>query len=292
MTMRAQNGRLALPLLAAFACLVTVSAHGDGHGGGGRGGRDLGGGYYTSDGYVSGDNSRSFWPGGPNYSGGGGGSGFGGGGGSGGGGSGGGESFGGGGSSGRGGAGRAPFDVQQAMDYRRIHGVMASLAVVVLFPLGSVLLRLVVGRPGVWAHAVIQGLAWCVYVAAVGLGICLVVLVKAPGGGLLEYPATRYHPIIGLVLLALLVIQPVIGFVHHRVYKKVQKRQMWSYLHLVIGRGGITLGIVNGGLGLYISGAEWHYKRTYAIVAAVIWGFWMGVAAWTEVKKGPAGEDE
>jgi len=69
------------------------------------------------------------------------------------------------------------------------------------------------------------------------------------------------------------------------MYKKVQKRQMWSWLHLIIGRGGITLGIVNGGLGLYISGAEWHYKRTYAIVAAVIWGFWMGVAMWTEIKK-------
>ncbi len=72
------------------------------------------------------------------------------------------------------------------MDYRRIHGVMASLAMVVLFPLGSVMLRVVAGRPAVWAHGLVQGLAWCVYVAAVGLGICLIVLVRAPGGGLVS----------------------------------------------------------------------------------------------------------
>jgi uncharacterized membrane protein len=101
----------------------------------------------------------------------------------------------------------------------------------------------------------------------------------------LQTPSTRYHPIIGLVLLALLVIQPVVGFVHHRAYKRVQERQLWSYLHLVIGRVGITLGIVNGGLGLYISNASAYHTRVYSIVAAVIWALWMAVAVWAEVRK-------
>lgn len=87
------------------------------------------------------------------------------------------------------------------------------------------------------------------------------------------------------MLLALLVIQPIVGFVHHRVYKKVQKRQMWSYLHLSIGRVGISLGIINGGLGLYIANASAYYIRVYAIVAAVIWTLWMAVAIWAEIRR-------
>lgn len=55
-------------------------------------------------------------------------------------------------------------------------------------------------------------------------------------GPQLQNPSTRYHPIIGLVLLALFVVQPVVGFVHHRVYKRVERRQVWSYVHLTIGR--------------------------------------------------------
>jgi low temperature requirement protein LtrA len=87
------------------------------------------------------------------------------------------------------------------------------------------------------------------------------------------------------VLLVLLVIQPVVGFIHHRVFKKVQKRQVWSYLHLTIGRVGITLGIINGGLGLYISNASAYYKRVYAIVAAVIGALWMVVSVWAEIRR-------
>ena len=101
----------------------------------------------------------------------------------------------------------------------------------------------------------------------------------------LQNPSTRYHPIIGLVLLALLVVQPVVGFVHHRAYKKVQKRQVWSYLHLAIGRVGITLGIINGGLGLYISNASAYHKKVYAIVAALMWALWMAAAIWAEIKR-------
>lgn len=101
----------------------------------------------------------------------------------------------------------------------------------------------------------------------------------------LQNPSTRYHPIIGLVLLALLIIQPIVGFVHHRVYKKVQKRQVWSYVHLTIGRVGITLGIVNGGLGLYLSNASDYHKRAYAIVAAIMWALWMAVAIWAEIRR-------
>ncbi|EAQ87741.1 predicted protein [Chaetomium globosum CBS 148.51] len=166
------------------------------------------------------------------------------------------------------------FDITQMMDYRRIHGILAATAMVVLFPVGSIIVRVVPGRFAVWVHAGFQMLAWAVYVAAVGMGIYL-----------FENPDTRYHPIIGLVLLVLLIVQPVVGFIHHRVFKKVQKRQVWSYVHLTLGRVGISLGIINGGLGLYLSGASAYHKRVYGIVAGVMWALWMGVAVWSEVRR-------
>lgn len=172
------------------------------------------------------------------------------------------------------GSGNPGFDIAQMMDYRRIHGILAATAMVVLFPVGSVIVRVVPGRFAVWVHAVFQMLAWAVYVAAVGVGIYL-----------FENPSTRYHPIIGLVLLVLLVVQPVVGFVHHRVFKKVQKRQVWSYLHLTLGRVGISLGIINGGLGLHLAEASAYHKRVYGIVAGILWALWMGVAIWSEVRR-------
>jgi hypothetical protein len=87
------------------------------------------------------------------------------------------------------------------------------------------------------------------------------------------------------VLLGLLVVQPVVGLVHHRVYRKVQRRQVWSHVHLTIGRVGVTVGIVNGGLGLYISGASAYYTRVYVIVAAIMWALWMAVAIWAEIRR-------
>ncbi|KAK4038395.1 hypothetical protein C8A01DRAFT_37638 [Parachaetomium inaequale] len=267
--------RLALLIAAAFLVL-TVSARGPGGGGGGYygppgggGGEATGSGTSTSGGDTSSSsdsNSGSYY-GFDNANG------FGGG------------SRGGNGGNGRAGAGRPGFDIEQALSFRRIHGILAALAMVLLFPIGSILLRVLPGRVGVWVHAVFQVLAWCVYVAGAAVGIYLVTLVQIPGGGLLQNPTTRYHPIIGLVLLALFVVQPVIGFVHHRVYKKVERRQMWSWAHLAIGRGGITLGIVNGGLGLYLSGASAYYTRVYVIVAAIMWALWMAVAIWAEIRR-------
>ncbi|KAK4465883.1 hypothetical protein QBC42DRAFT_333156 [Cladorrhinum samala] len=188
---------------------------------------------------------------------------------------------------GNGGGGGPGFDVQAASHYRTIHGILAAVSMVILFPVGSVLLRVLPGKLGVWVHALFQVLAACVYVAGVGLGIYLVTVVRIPGrsGSLLTDPSINYHPIIGLVLLGLFLIQPVIGLIHHARFKKLQRRQVWSYLHLLNGRAGITVGIVNGGLGLNLAGASAHKKKVYVIVASVIWVLWMVVAIVAELIK-------
>ncbi|KAK4671878.1 hypothetical protein QC764_609540 [Podospora pseudoanserina] len=196
---------------------------------------------------------------------------------------------------------RAPFDTQQAMNYRTIHGILASLAMVVLFPIGSILLRVLPGKWGFWVHVIFQVLATIIYISGAALGIYLVNMIRIPSGSLLSNTSTNYHPILGLVLLVLFLIQPVLGVVHHLKFRKVQKRQIWSQLHLANGRGSIIIGIITGGLGLHLSQATNQKKTVYAAVAGVIGAIWIGVSVWAELKrkkkltdteKAKEGEDE
>ena len=69
------------------------------------------------------------------------------------------------------------------MRARAIHGVLGALAMVVLFPAGSIFMRVIPGRFAIWIHALAQLVAYVVYIAAVGLGLYLVREVQIPFGG-------------------------------------------------------------------------------------------------------------
>lgn len=66
---------------------------------------------------------------------------------------------------------------------RTIHGILASVAFVIVFPLGAVALHVLPGRLGVWAHALVQMAGWVLFVAAAALGFVLVKEVGSLGGG-------------------------------------------------------------------------------------------------------------
>lgn len=68
----------------------------------------------------------------------------------------------------------AGFDINAAMRTRAIHGILAALAMAILFPSGSILMRVIPGRFAIWAHGISQAVALVVYIAAVGLGLHLV----------------------------------------------------------------------------------------------------------------------
>ncbi|CAK7233663.1 hypothetical protein SCUCBS95973_008670 [Sporothrix curviconia] len=179
------------------------------------------------------------------------------------------------------------INLRDAIHYRTIHGILASLSIVVLFPVGSILMRIVPGRFAIWAHALFQLMAFILYIAAAALGIYLVKMVTFPfgGGNLLSNPSTNIHPIMGIVTLATLFFQPVLGFIHHARFKQLGRRTFWSYMHLWNGRIGITVGIVNGGLGLRLANAPYSIKVAYIIVAVVVWFFWFVVAVISEVRR-------
>jgi hypothetical protein len=167
------------------------------------------------------------------------------------------------------------------------HGVLAALAFVLFFPVGSIMIRLGTFR-GVWlVHGIFQLFAYIVYIVAFGLGIWMVNNIPH---NLLD----SYHPIIGIVVLVLLFFQPILGFIHHLQYKKHSRRTIWSYGHLWLGRIVITLGMINGGLGILLASdapAFLSFKPTqgqviaYGVVAGVMWLIWVAAAVIGERRK-------
>ncbi|KAI8946003.1 hypothetical protein F4801DRAFT_566055 [Xylaria longipes] len=162
------------------------------------------------------------------------------------------------------------------MSYRLAHGVLASIAFAFLFPLGAILLRSVPGKGSFASHWVIQLVASALYLIAAGLGLYLLSIIRIPSGaGLLDIARGNAHPIIGIVLLVALFFQPIFGVLHHRRFKKLKRRTWVSHVHLWIGRLGITLGIINGGLGLALAGVKGAPVVAYAVISSVMWSLWV-----------------
>lgn len=142
-----------------------------------------------------------------------------------------------------------------------VHGVMASLAFVGLFPIGSILIAVVNFSGVVWFHAALQILAIIICISAFGIGVYL-----ATSFGILR----SAHPIIGIVLLIVVILQPITGWLHHRLFRKYHHRTLWSYFHLWSGRTAILLGMVNGGLGLALARTGRSAVIAYGVFAGVI----------------------
>ncbi|KAJ3938271.1 uncharacterized protein N0V96_011516 [Colletotrichum fioriniae] len=177
------------------------------------------------------------------------------------------------------------FNIQEAMHTRRIHGILGTIAFVIVFPIGSIAMRIIPGRFSWLIHGLIQMAGFVLYIAAAALGIKLTQQVTFGGTSLYEISTINFHPIIGLVLLAIFFFQPIFGYIHHVQFKRYGVRQIWSHIHLVIGRLLIPLGIINGGLGLYISNSPKEFKIAYAILAAVFGIAWIFVSVISESRR-------
>ncbi|KAI1372653.1 hypothetical protein F4677DRAFT_244873 [Hypoxylon crocopeplum] len=179
------------------------------------------------------------------------------------------------------------FDVGQAMRQRTAHGVIAALCFVVLFPVGAILVRIVPSRHAWLAHAVTQCVTFVLYIAAAGLGLHLVNTVRIPprSTSLLEMASTNAHPIIGIVILVVLFLQPPLGFIHHRQFNRLKRRTIFSHAHIWLGRAVVTLGIINGGLGLRLANAPRDAVTAYSVVAAIAWLIWFFAAVFGESQR-------
>jgi len=145
----------------------------------------------------------------------------------------------------------------------KIHGGIAALVFVILFPTGGILIRLANFRGGMWIHVGLQALAWILAFGAIGLGIYL-----ATDMNLLK--TAHAHPIIGIVVAIIILGQPAYGWLHHRHFSRAGKRNFWSWMHIGAGRTAIFVGMVNGGLGLKLAGnTDRMHIMVYSVVTAV-----------------------
>jgi hypothetical protein len=171
-------------------------------------------------------------------------------------------------------AGFTPLNAAQGGPNRQAmliaHGVLASLAFVILFPAGAIAIRLASFPGVVWLHAAFQVFAYLVYIAGFGLGVYMATQMNL---------LNAYHPIIGIVVLVAIFFQPILGFMHHLMFKKYQHRTVWSYAHIWLGRIAVTLGMINGGLGLKLANSM-HMSSTkgiiaYGVIAGFMWLAWV-----------------
>jgi hypothetical protein len=118
-----------------------------------------------------------------------------------------------------------------------LHACIMIIAFVGLMPIGVLILR-VLNSPK-W-HGFNQALSVVVALIGAFLGI---------------YAGTMYnrsnnfnsaHQIFGLVIIVLMIGQFVLGFMHHRMYKKTQAPTKLSPVHLWLGRIVIPAGIADG----------------------------------------------
>ncbi|KAF5639531.1 uncharacterized protein FTJAE_4869 [Fusarium tjaetaba] len=136
-----------------------------------------------------------------------------------------------------------------------IHGSIMSVVFLLGYPLGSLLMPII----GKWfIHATWQMIVFI----GMWAGFVTGKLAADRTGNWFNAP----HVIIGTVVCGLMVIQPILGGLHHRNFVKHQRRTGISHVHIWYGRALMILGIVNGGLGLQLAGASTKLIIGYGVV--------------------------
>ncbi|KAH7169850.1 uncharacterized protein B0J16DRAFT_359157 [Fusarium flagelliforme] len=139
------------------------------------------------------------------------------------------------------------------------HGVIMSIVFLLGFPIGSLLMPVL----GKWLiHA-----GWQIVVFAgmwVGFGIGKIASERE--GNWFSEP----HVQLGTIVCVLMIMQPVLGWTHHRNYVKYQRPTFISYGHLWYGRALMVVGIINGGIGLQLSSAPMGLIIAYAVIGVVV----------------------
>ena len=156
------------------------------------------------------------------------------------------------------------------------HGILACITFVALFPIGGIIIRIANFTGLVWIHAAVQILGYMLYIAAFGLGIYIATA---------RSQIADKHPIIGIILFAVLFTQPFTGWLHHRFFKAIKSRSASSYMHIGLGRLAILLGMINGGFGLQLFGASRSAIIAYSVVTGIVGVVYISVIVFGEIKK-------
>ncbi|KAJ4146820.1 hypothetical protein LMH87_001379 [Akanthomyces muscarius] len=98
-----------------------------------------------------------------------------------------------------------------------VHGALMAFCFVILFPLGATLIHVLKRQSVVWFHGVWQIVTLLIALIGFGLGIYMV---HHSRSNVSLWKSFNGHPVIGTIIIALLLIQPIGGAIHHSLYKK------------------------------------------------------------------------
>ncbi|KFY46161.1 hypothetical protein V494_00578 [Pseudogymnoascus sp. VKM F-4513 (FW-928)] len=171
-------------------------------------------------------------------------------------------------------------DLPLVPNYAKAHGILMGLAFVVVLPGGAILVRLLSskGKTAVWLHIGLQLVGWVLMISGLAMG--------AKVGKILDRLENNAHTILGTVVVALLLFQPLFGFFHHRRFMATQKRGKLTLFHVWYGRILILLGILNGGFGLKLAANSSGGNIAYGVVAGVVGATYVAVLVHFEVTGG------
>ncbi|ATY58696.1 cellobiose dehydrogenase [Cordyceps militaris] len=177
------------------------------------------------------------------------------------------------------GGGGSGSGVSPALRYG--HGVLMMIVWVILYPAGALLMPLL----GKWIfHAAFQTIAFLAMWAGLGLGY-----VMADQLGIFWQ---NTHTRLGIIVCALMFLQPILGALHHRSFKSAGRRGPLSHIHVWYGRALMILGIINGGLGLQLANAGMPFRTAYIVLSAVIAGSYFLAIPWLELRKAKSARNQ
>ncbi|KAJ4016759.1 hypothetical protein NW752_003890 [Fusarium irregulare] len=138
------------------------------------------------------------------------------------------------------------------------HGIIMSIVFIAGYPLGAILMPML----GKWLiHASWQVVMLLLMWAGFGLGY-----VAAKDSGLW---GKQTHTRMGTAVVALITLQPILGYMHHRYFLSHGKRGVISHIHIWYGRALMLIGIVNGGLGLQLANSSTAFIVVYSVIAGL-----------------------
>lgn len=82
----------------------------------------------------------------------------------------------------------------------------------------------------------------------------------------------------GTIVVALMALQPILGWVHHSQFKKTGSRGVVSHVHVWYGRALMIIGIVNGGLGLKLASGPRSWIIAYSVVSGIVGALYVASA--------------
>ncbi|KAF2208610.1 hypothetical protein CERZMDRAFT_10258, partial [Cercospora zeae-maydis SCOH1-5] len=158
------------------------------------------------------------------------------------------------------------------------HGVVASLSWAMVMPLGAIAIRRVPSSKAWLIHAGIMTWGLVMFTSAFGMAIWNMAQWKSD---INEF----VHTIIGTAVFAFAWLQPFLGLAHHFMWAKTQKRTLISGLHVYFGRLLISVGMVNGALGLALASVDGPKKWAYGVLVSLVWiAYTLAMLDW-EIKR-------